>query len=115
MADKHQCSANVSPNEPWGVFHQHLCNHNATYLVDGKWYCMTHNPELIAKKKAEESAKWNAEYEARRQRDVQLKELEALTGLRLIDYNEAGVRIGNTFNREELIAIGNLVRNMKEK
>ena len=59
---KQQCSVQVSPNDPWGVFHQHHCTRAAIVEQDGKWYCKVHDPEYIKVKDAKRNNEWQEKF-----------------------------------------------------
>lgn len=52
MADKIQCSERVTPKEPWGSFHRHLCHRPAKVQRDGLWYCAVHDPKKVEAREA---------------------------------------------------------------
>lgn len=41
-----------------------LCRNPAKVEVDGRWYCGTHNPENVAKRRARDEERWKREREA---------------------------------------------------
>jgi len=58
-----QCSERVS-HDDWG--HTHQCPRGAKVIRNGKLYCKIHDPEYIAGKEAERTAKFDAEWAAKK-------------------------------------------------
>ncbi len=55
MTEKHQCSKQAIM-DTWG--HTAPCEHNATILEDGKWWCGSHAPSRVAARRAKTHDKW---------------------------------------------------------
>lgn len=81
--EKHQCSEQVYPNERWGAFHPHRCHKNATVERDGKRYCGTHDPLVVAakneKRDIEMRAKWKRDADTRRRESAMRYFCEGVT------------------------------------
>lgn len=60
-----KCCKRVYPKERYGSFHGHGCCKKATLVEDGKPYCKTHAPSIVAAKEAARRAQWDAEARAR--------------------------------------------------
>lgn len=45
------------------------CQHNGSLEHDGKMWCKTHHPPTVEAKEKAKSAKWEAEYQARKEND----------------------------------------------
>ncbi len=58
--EKHTCVKPV-----WVSYHHYPCGKTAKVQRDGKWYCGTHDPERLEKKRAERNARWDEETYAR--------------------------------------------------
>jgi len=46
-------------------FRPHRCYRTATVEIGGKYYCTTHNPEFVTKKRQEKQALWDKQMEIR--------------------------------------------------
>jgi len=57
----------------------------AKFQVDGKWYCHIHNPDAVAKRKADNQARWDQEANQRRaQYKKEAAERAAISFLKII-------------------------------
>ena len=64
---EHKCLASVGDG-----FMRGRCGRGAAYEHNGKFFCKTHHPPTLAAKAAERSAKWRAEWDAKRAADAKV-------------------------------------------
>ena len=57
----HQCCGKVWMKISFA--RQRQCDRNGTVQREGKWYCASHDPEAIAKRKAASEIKWKQKFE----------------------------------------------------
>lgn len=77
MSDDEWCSDMVQGD--WG--RSYPCSKRGKVERDGKWYCMIHDPERVAARRAKQDAERKAKWEAREaqwKRDRRIKELRDL-------------------------------------
>ena len=75
MTEKHQCCERVYygdhgrlkqyPKDASFVVSKQ-CTKNASFVVNGKHYCKTHNPEIKAEKEKVRNKKWSEKWELRK-------------------------------------------------
>ena len=68
LAPEVRCQEQVSGSGPWGAFHSHQCENQATITRDGHRYCNIHDPEYIQVKRAGKQAQWDRESAERQAR-----------------------------------------------
>ena len=76
MADKVEvrCSENIWRN---GAYHASRCSNKGILQYEGRWYCKTHFPPNVQKKRDKRDATWKAEWDSGRQRDRDAKAKQA--------------------------------------
>lgn len=57
MSEKRKCCEKIWPRGSWS---RQPCMSPAKHEINGLWYCGTHNPEAIARRKAREEAQYQA-------------------------------------------------------
>jgi hypothetical protein len=57
--EKHQCHGRVLDRTG---YHSWGCSRNATLQHDGRWYCKTHYPPAVEKRRADREKKWDDEH-----------------------------------------------------
>ena len=68
---KHQCEKRIytGARYDWGG---HLCSQKGTIEVDGKWYCVIHNPVKVKEKNEAKEVKWARERQERKEKESRL-------------------------------------------
>ena len=74
--EKHQCCQTYYKSH-WQP--DYLCESNAKYERDGKWYCGHHDPVAIAEKNRKRKEAFKAQFQAREDRREQAKRQSEVT------------------------------------